>query len=227
MDISADGLFSESKFVTSLPFSVFSTSLASEFFSTSFLSDTFFTWLSELFVSFNLFKEFTATWTNATWSFIISCVTSSDSSNWFAFWRTRSWFSIFDKSLENSANNALNSWTNSLSFSFDTIGFLASFKWPSSTESAFSFCEFSILELIDWLDNSLLLVLSLSTIVWFWDCSAAWISGLPIKNNVVPINTLAAPKWYFRIEKRCFIPYQSNDFLWCFLFIVFSFHFWN
>ena len=51
-------------------------------------------------------------------------------------------------------------------------------------------------------------------------CSAAFIYGPPVNTNDVPINTLAAPKWYLRIEKRCLNPYQLNDWLLFFISIL-------
>ena len=44
------------------------------------------------------------------------------------------------------------------------------------------------------------------------------------KIKAVPNNTLAAPKWYLRIEKRWLKPYQSKDLFFCLfdLYIMFT-----
>ena len=47
------------------------------------------------------------------------------------------------------------------------------------------------------------------------------------KIKAVPNNTLAAPKWYLRIEKRWLKPYQSKDLFFCLfdLYIMLTFLF--
>ena len=169
------------------------------------------------FSSFIFFNDWIEVRTNSTCVFTSSWDASWESSSFSAFSATLSWFSTLSlSSVENSPNKNFNSCKDLLSLSLETGVFLLS--------SVFS-TTFSPLSL-GWVTPSfevnpaatfgLSCKVVASTCTRF--CSEAWAVGPPIKNIVVPIRTLAAPKWYLRIENRCFNPYQLNDFLF-FLFI--------
>ena len=215
-------LSSETAFLVTSSFnSLFSFSFSTSLFSeTSFLSVSAFSLSVFDFSSFIFFNDWIEVRTNSTCVFTSSCDTSWESSSCSAFSATLSWFSTLSLStVDNSANKDFNSCKELLSSSFETGVFLLSsvFSTTFSTVSlGWDATPFEVTEVEPAAAVGLSSDVVASTCAPF--CSEAWAVGPPIKNIVVPIKTLAAPKWYLRIENRCLNPYQLNDFLF-FLFI--------